>query len=390
MDWEIPFLVTAGGGACAVAATSLVLTPGSWTALRRRLLEHLALAARRGLPLGAAVGALAEERRPASRARSPVSGALNLALRRELRQVELLERIAGLLDATGSLAAALEAAPELGLSPERLALLRAAEARGALPELLAQLADEQLAAEDARGVVLSSAIYPVFLTFVLVLVGVFMTLVIQPRLHELVRHMFSAPHAAMEAWGALSEALPLLAVPVAAIGVVLWLQRATLRAPLLAVAERTPWLGQALRRWHTGLSLQRVGILLGAGATLPEALDDAALGATARGARAARSAAALAREGGRPLDCLERLLERDAPALAARVALEVERAPTFADGVRAAGVVTSARARDRLAELVVLVRPVPLVLCALAVGSMHLAVWDPIVSLQSAILETIE
>jgi len=390
MDWAIPFLVTAGGATCVVAGTAAVLTPGSWTALRRRLLEHLALAARRGLPLGAAVGALAEERRPQSRARSIAGGALQLAPRRELRQVELLERIAGLLDATGSLASALESAPELGLSPERLALLRAAEARGALPDLLAQLADEQLAVEDARGVLLAASLYPAFLTFVLVLIGGFMTAVIQPRLHEVVRYMLSAPHAAMEAWGALSEALPLLAAPVAAIGVVMWLHRATLRAPLLAVAERAPWLGQALRRWHTGLTLQRVGILLGAGATLPEALDDAALGATTRGARAARSAAALAREGGRPLDALERLLERDAPALAARVALEVERAPTFAAGVRAAGVVTSARARDRMAELVVLVRPVPLLLCALAVGSMHLAVWDPIVSLQSAILETIE
>lgn len=387
MDWEIPFLVTAGAGACVVAGTVAVLTPGSWTALRRRLLEHLALAAGRGLPLGAAVAALAEERRPASRTRWLGEGALRLAPRRQLRQAELLERLAGQLDATGSLAAALGAAPELGLAPERVALLRAAEARGALPELLAQLADEQLAAEDARGELISAALYPAFLTMVLAGVALFMTVVIQPKLHDIVRAMTIPPSAAMEAWGELGELLPLLALlalPALVIAVALR------RSVLLTIAERTPWLGPALRRWHTGLSLQRVGALLRAGATLPEALDDAALGATPRGARAARSAAALAREGGRPLDALERLLERDAPALAARVALAVERAPTFAAGVCAAGVATSARARDRLAELLVVVRPVPLLLCALVVGAMHFAVWDPILVIQSELLERTE
>ncbi len=381
---SIALLIALSVGAGAVIALVTAFTPTRTNALRRRLLEHLALCARRGLPLGPAVTALADEVRPRSRARALVEAAVGRAPTGS-RQAALLDGIAGTLDATGSLAGALDGAPELGLGPERGALLHAAERRGALPEVLAQLADEHLALEEARSAVLVVTAYPAILCALLLGVATFMTVVIQPRFREIFLSMAVDPGPLFQAWDAAEDAAP--AAGVALVVLLVLVTAGPVRAWCLRAAERAPLLGGPVRRWRAGLALQRVSAFLRAGATLPEAFDEAGRAAIGGAARGAADAAALAREGRPPLAAIERLLGRDAPALAPRVALEVERAPAFVDGVLAAGTAVAARARADLAGRLHVLRAAPIVACALVVGAMQLAVWTPILRLQTYLLE---
>ena len=69
------------------------------------------------------------------------------------------------------------------------------------------------------------------------------------------------------------------------------------------------------------------------------------------------------------------------------MALEVERAPTFVDGVLAAGTAVATRARQDLAGRLHVLRAIPIIACALVVGGMQLAVWTPILRLQAYLVE---
>jgi type II secretory pathway component PulF len=370
LELVIPVAAATIGVLVLLLATEPLISRGR--ELRRGLIEHLALAAGRGLPLGAAIAALAEESRPGG-------GRLRLAL----------ERLAGRVDQGAGLAAALAATPELGVTAEQVALLRAAEPRGALPAVLGQLARQLEADEAGRATLHAAAAYPLVLGALVGGIGLFHIVVVSPKLEEVFEALGAATGPFLEAWWGLSRALsedagPLL-LSVALVAITGWFARRSLLRRLGSLARRAPLVGPPLRRRDAGLALQRAGALVLAGATLPEALD--ALGEA--GAAAAVSAAATAREGRGAVEVLERLLGRDAPALLPRVLLELERAPSFGAGLVAAGEGLVARATDRLRALLEQARPLPIVACALFVGVVHLSVWLPLTRVQAAFLEAI-
>lgn len=348
--------------------------PGSLTlASLRATLEHLALCARRGLPLGASLRALADEQARAGR--------------RGAMEADVLRRVAARADADGRLVDALAAAPELGLDAAALGLLRAAEAHGALPEALGVLAEEVEARAAMRAGIRSGLAFPLVSAVLVLGVGLFLGIFILPKFQEIHRSL-TAPDGPL-----VSEAgHPFDAANFAITGATLGLSGAALAAALLTVAARVrpvqalrrgamalaraaPLVGEPLRRLAHARWMRRLAGLVRAGSTLHEGLLDLATAeeATPSGMPLGRAAQA-AREG-QPLgEVLARALDRDARDLAPRAVLEIDRRG-LAEGLDALAAGLTDRAGRRLTTVGRALQPLPVLLLGAFVATQHGAVF---------------
>lgn len=333
--------------------------------VRDAVLEHLAGAVRQGLPLGAALNALAQEQQEAG----------------ARRQAATLRDLAERVESTGSLGAALERFPRQ--FPRRLrAEVAAAERAGTLPEVLelARLEQEQVA---LSGLALAEHLaYPCLLIVLVGGVGTFLGEVVQPKLYAVLDSLRV---------GSLAEGLPQLANALLLGGTSLLLGAGIVlggagalghhaRRLVRALCGRLPLLGAPLRRgWHAAW-MARAGAAVRSGATLGEALDASAEAAPA-GVRALRAARDLAATGA-PLELvLERALGRDAPALLPELLVQ-----TRGEGLAAGLARTAERVRDRsrrrLEALGKALSPLPVLACGLVVGVHVWSTWTLIGQVQ--------
>jgi general secretion pathway protein F len=338
--------------------------------LRLRIVEHLATLTARGLPLGPGLVALARERgaRWGRRAR---------------RDALAIRGIAERLEATASVAEALASQPRI-FSKDAVALVRAAEARGALPDAFAVLLAEEKDGENFSMRLVERGFYPLALAFLVLAFSTFLVLFTEPKLAETVEVVQAGTLPANGvAVVATSSLAVLLLLSTFAVSVLVAGGRSG--QALLGLGARiacvVPVLATPVRRLLHARWMARAGALLAAGATLPEALAGVAeRGVFARRlARAAKNAAE-----GQPLQkILAGVLGRDAE-LVAPILLA-----TRAEGLPAALASTARRLSDRsvrrLEAFSQALRPVPVMLLALVVGTHAWAVWSAIIQVQDSL-----
>ncbi len=116
----------------------------------------------------------------------PISQALRLASQQTSNPVvrESLLVMVNDLEHGQSLSAAASRFPKL-FDTVGIAMLKSGEASGKLAEVMAQIADQQERAQAFMSKIRGAMIYPAFVVFVMVIVGIIMTTVIVPRLNEL-------------------------------------------------------------------------------------------------------------------------------------------------------------------------------------------------------------
>jgi type II secretory pathway component PulF len=342
--------------------------------LRTHFLNHLSFVTARGLPLAPAIVALAEERATCERLLRPLKAK---------KEAALLHGIAGRLQSHGSLAESCAEAPGF-LAADQLDLLRRAEEGGGLPAVLEVLRDEEDERDRGRWRALEIGFYPLVVSLVVVPVSVFLTEVIVPKFLEIEAAMnlgtrFFSPD--------LMGAVNLGYVVLMGLAVCFLLPRQPgpwLRWQGLRCVSALPLLGRPLRRWRHARWLKRVSALLQFGATLPEALSQAAgvAGATPGQARAAELA-----HRGHPLgEVLEAGLAGEAPALVPSLTLTVDRVGNLPQGLALGAQRLTERANRRLCALAETLRPAPIVACAVVVATHSMGVWSGLLSLQRAVI----
>lgn len=355
----------------AVIGLSRVLYPSSLAGLRQAVFEHLAVITRCGLPIGPGLRALADERLEGRR-----------GLRRR-RDAELIRGLASRHEATGTLTAAFEGAKRGMIPAGQLDLLRAAEARGALPLALEVICDEEAGSSDARWKLVEWLAYPTVLATFVLPVSAFQSMVILPKFAEVRVSMGVSPSAP---WLPFAAELAITAFFLIAFAVLLL--RRGLPAPLVRVMSRArdalfpsnPFFRSRQSRW-----LKRVAALLRSGATLPEALEGTS-GLRDVGGKSIRRAAQLAREGQALEPVLTTAFGVDAGRMLAPALLSAERHGSLGEGLDALGRREEVRASRKLASLAEMLKPAPVVLLALIAGSQVFDVFSTIVTINGALV----
>jgi len=355
------------------------LRPSLRPGLRRALLEHLAVAAERSLPLGPAILALAREHE----AGHPASG-----VRARPREAELLRGVAARAGEGGSLADGLAGAPDL-IGPREVDLVRRAEGAGALPEVLAALRSGEDAARERRWRIIEIGAYPLVLALLVGLQLAFAGGAIYPKFDDIARSLDlpggGPDYTLANAATGLYALVLAVGLPAGVLALGGGRARRTLERAAGALGRWLPGLGQACRDRGHAVRLVRAAAFLRAGATLPESLAGAAAGGGPEAAdlRRASEVAGV----GQPLErVLAAALGADAGRLLPRVLLEVEHSGSLPAGLEASAAATSARAASDLRSAARAAAPLPVILCAGAVAANAATVWTLIVEIESSIL----
>lgn len=349
--------------------------------LRGPILEHLAIVARCGLPLGPGLLALARERSGKSH--------------RQRRDAEFITDLAARLETEGTLASALATAPAV-FPAAWVELIRQGEGHGALPETLAQLDQEEREREEQGSRVQEWLAYPATVAVMVGAVTLFLVAVILPKMVELDHAMVRPPmqqlrlELAVGAAALLFGSITLGSLAGAALSWRGRLADALTRAGH-AVGYRLPWAGRSLRQQTHARWLRRTGRMLQAGATWSESLSSAAGLERGRVGADVQAAGQLAREGQALKVVLERALGRDAPALLPTLLLVLgrEEAQGLGAGLVSAGQRMSERAQARLKTVGEAARPAPLLFLAAVVACQVYAVWGFIVSMQGQLVRSV-
>ena len=341
------------------------------TDLRQALLEHLSVVTRRGLPLGPALLALAQERQDAG----------------SRREGHLLRGLAERAEATGSLGAALESAPRHFPRPLCEEVHRA-ERTGTLADVLELHLTECQRAEVSRLALVERCAYPLMLVPLVVGAGSFLELALYPKMAEIAHSVRLSWSAAWASWGNLG-----LEVLACAALVALLPGAAGRRAGHRLVSRAAgallaslPLVGGAVRRRQHAAWMARAAAVLRAGGTLGEALDAGAAHVTT-GWRALQRARALVGAGAPVEEVLAAALGRDAEALLPELLLYARahgHAPGggLADGLSRCAERGAERAGRRLEVIAEALRPLPVLACGLVVGLHAWCSWELIVSVQ--------
>lgn len=368
----------------------LALAVGGFVRWRRRrqrartavaVREHLALLAQRGLPLGPGLLALAREHGGESRDAR--------------RESEWIQSLAQRLDAEGSLVRALAAEPGL-YARAHLDVLGAAETRGALPQALAILVEEERAGRERSTGILTLLSYPITTTAMVFSILLFTDVFIVPKYKAIFESMNIELPALTEGLLALGDFLedtgPLLFLGgIAALALAElvgsrfgWSPWRSWVALARAGLSRLPVIGRPLRHGTHARWLARTAALLEAGATLPEALEVSGADAP-RAAQLALAAAATAARAGEPAEkVLALALSRDAHDVLPPLLL------ASSSGLPAGCRDVASRLRDRSARRVdAILRSVefvPVLPAAALVAAHFWGIFLPILKLQGAMI----
>lgn len=358
--------------------------------LRSVILEHLALAARHALPLGPALIALARERDDGKsrwwrmRIGDPEPHG---------KEAQLIREMAARLESEGSLARTLAATPRM--FPEAwVELVRQAEGKGAVPETLAQLSQEEEDGFRVHGRLAEMFAYPLVAGVLVAGLALFLNMIVFPKMLSIDREFLGnfALASPELRYGVASSSAILLCFLLGG-GLTAWAcaQQGGLPARLLTRAARrlgsiAPLVGEHVRQHIHARWLQRVGALMQAGGTWTESLAGVAQVAEGSVRAALQEAGQLAREG-QPLPVvLERALGRDAPRLLPPLVLALDRAGNLADGLRSHGARLDRRAGRRLNTAGDLLKVVPLLLIAAVVAGQAFAMWSFVLGTHAEIL----
>ncbi|MGQ4274800.1 type II secretion system F family protein [Terrihabitans sp. B22-R8] len=193
------------------------------------------------------------------------------------RMKRVVGRIRGDVLAGGTFAEAVTAHPTL-FPPVYVALVRVGEASGTLDRTLELLAAERTRAEEMRRKLMEALQYPAFVLFAAGGVLVFFLLFVLPQFSTVLRDMGAELDASVEALLDLSDLaqahtteLGVMAVLVPLV-LVLVLRRPGARAGLVAMLARLPLVRTIFTYRRSAVFCRNLGILLGNGVTLSNAL----------------------------------------------------------------------------------------------------------------------
>jgi general secretion pathway protein F len=221
------------------------------------LLQDLALLLRSGLPLDDALRLLTDNSSSA--------------------MAQLIGRLRRMIGAGGNFADALQSQPVTAL-PDLVAVVRSAEAAGNLEHALGAIAQERLKQERVSAKVRAAVRYPAFLLVVAVAVLLFFLVFVVPQFADVVRDFGAQPDPLVVAVMAISDGLrqngdAMMFLGLASLGVALaaWRVR-TVRAKLFAFFSRLPGIRGVMVLRRTTNFCRSLGMLLGNGVTLTDAL----------------------------------------------------------------------------------------------------------------------
>lgn len=347
----------------------------SLSKLRQGIFEHLTVITRCGLPVGPGLRALADER---------AAGGLVL---KDKKAAEVIRGIASRFEAVGSLAAAFEGAPRGLLAPTQLDLLRASERHGALPHALNLLCDEEVERTNGRWRLIQWLTYPTVVAMIVIPMSMFQTLVILPKFREIQLAMDVQPTSSLAASATMALTACLLVLSLVLVGLDRWQLPHRIGRALATLFDLVLW-GAPFRRRRHGRWLSRTAAMLRSGATLPEALDSSA-GLLDVGGKTLADAARQAREG-QPLEVvLGTAFGQDAPRLLQPALLSIESSGSLGLGLEASGAREQERANRKLGAVIEMLRPLPILICALVVAAHVHAVWGSILSVEQMIVRNV-
>lgn len=317
----------------------------------------------------------------------PISDAVDTLARqpRKPREAAVLAAANRALLAGKPLAAAL---PTGSFPADLRATIAAGEASGRLPQLLARLADSLEADQALRSRLLASLAYPALLVLVAVAVIVAMLVFVVPGIAEQYGEIGAELPLLTRIVLALSEGLrrfgPLLALLLAGGGLGLWLglRRATLRARLDRLLLRLPLVGPLLSASEAVRYARLLGVMLGAGLPLAEALALVAPAMASTPWRSAVQRIAAEVRTGRSLSAASLLLP-DPPGLLVAMTRSGEVSGRLALLLDSAATTLDRQLADRSRALLALVEPIIILLLGGMVGTIILAVLLPILRLNA-------
>jgi general secretion pathway protein F len=221
------------------------------------LLQDLALLMRSGLPLDDALRLLTDN---TSSAMARLIG--------KLRQV---------IGAGGNFADALQSQP-ITSAPDLVAVVKSAEAAGNLEHVLSLVALERVKRERVSASIRAAVRYPIFLLFVSIAVLIFFLLFVMPQFADVVRDFGGRPDPLVATVIAISDGMrengdAILIVSTLLLGSVLLGWRVDkVRATIISLFSRIPGIHGVVVLRRTTHFCREIGMLLGNGVTLTDAL----------------------------------------------------------------------------------------------------------------------
>jgi len=221
------------------------------------LLQDLALLLRSGLPLDDGLRLLTDN----------ASAAM----------ARLIGRLRRTIGAGGNFADALWSQPATAL-PDLVAMVKSAEAAGNLEHALGIIAQERLKQERVSAKIRAAVRYPAFLLVVSVAVLLFFLVFVVPQFADVVRDFGARPDPLVVTVMAISDGLrnnadAFLVIGIALIAVALLAWRVKqVRARIFATLSHLPGIRGVVRLRRTTSFCRSLGMLLGNGVTLTDAL----------------------------------------------------------------------------------------------------------------------
>ena len=326
------------------------------------LLQDLALLLRSGLPLDDGLRLLTDN--------------AGIAMARLIGQ---LRRVIG---SGGNFADALQSQATTAL-PDLVAVVKSAEAAGNLEHALGAVAQERLKQERVSSKISSAVRYPIFLLFVSVAVLVFFLLFVVPQFADVVRDFGAIPDPLVTTVMAISDGLrqngnAILAMGIVLIGVSLLAWRLkNVRAKLVALLSRLPGISGLMTLRRTTNFCRSLGMLLGNGVTLTDALR--LLSEAYIGDDRLRIMSDHIRRGGRLVDSIAET--NFVPPLAARMLRIGEESGSLDVVAARCADYYEAKLTDQIDKLAGIVGPAAIVFISTLVGTLIVSVMSTLLSI---------
>jgi general secretion pathway protein F len=331
------------------------------------LLQDLALLMRSGLPLDDALRLLSDNTTKAM-----------------ARLIDQLRRVIG---SGGNFADALQSQPVTAL-PDLVAVVKSAEAAGNLENALSLVAEERVKQERVGASIRAAVRYPVFLLIVSMTVLIFFLLFVMPQFADVVRDFGGRPDPLVTTVMAISDAMRengdaiLIAFVVSLIVGLLGWQVKKVRKQLFFIVSRLPGIRGVLELRRTTHFCRGLGMLLGNGVSLTDALrllseghaDNDRLGVISDHIR----------RGGRLVDAIA---ETDfVPALAARMLRVGEESGSLDAVATRCADYYETKLTERIDKLAGVVGPAAIVFISALVGALIVSVMSTLLSINRIVM----
>jgi general secretion pathway protein F len=326
------------------------------------LLQDLALLLRSGLPLDDGLRLLTDN----------TSGVMARVIRQMRRTI----------GSGTNFADALQSQPATSL-PDLVAIVKSAEAAGNLEQALSHVAQERMKQERVNAKIRSAVRYPIFLLVVSVAVLLFFLIFVVPQFADVIRDFGAQPDPLVTTVMAISDGLRNNGQVILALGLFLaagallaWRSQ-TVRPKFVALFSRVPGIRGVVLLRRTTHFARGLGMLLGHGVTLTDALR--LLSEAHVGDDRLRVVSDHIRRGGRLVDAIEKT--NFVPPLAARMLRVGEESGSLDVVAARCADYYEAKLTEQVDKLAGIVGPAAIVLISSLVGTLIVSVMSTLLSI---------